>query len=170
LYRKERAVLGKPVFWLSLLPGKLRSLLTKYPFMIIESDKIFYLAACRGHNHILNWLTKTFVDMLFDLTDKESFLDIRRAWLKEINRYALEANVPILLVGTKADSKSHAVTDTEIEMLKKNTGIPYHPVSAKNTLNLQETVDNIVARAFAHQQKRIAEEAAKQQRHSPPKK
>ncbi len=50
--------------------------------------------------------------MIFDLTNKESFLDIKNNWIKQVDNYT-DTNAMIVLVGNKADAERN-VTNEEI--------------------------------------------------------
>lgn len=42
--------------------------------------------------------------MIFDLTSRESFLDIRNYWINEVESYT-DANAQLVLVGNKSDAE-----------------------------------------------------------------
>jgi len=75
--------------------------------------------------------------LVFDLTKRVSF-DHITGWLDEI-REDLEANTPVLLVGSKADLKEHRViTDSAAKALADQKGLLYFEASAVNSQNVQQ--------------------------------
>ncbi|CAE7209183.1 YPT1 [Symbiodinium natans] len=77
------------------------------------------------------------VIVAFDLTDRESFHNVRH-WLEEIEKYA-QAGVNKMLVGTKCDMASkRAVTYDEARELAEELGLRYLETSAKHTHNVDE--------------------------------
>ncbi len=75
--------------------------------------------------------------MVFDVTSTESF-DHVNDWLKEVNRYAAEGTVK-LLVGNKSDRTADRVVTTEqAQEFAAELGIPYIETSAKSAKNVEE--------------------------------
>ena len=75
--------------------------------------------------------------MVFDVTNTESF-DHVHEWLKEVNRYAAEGTVK-LLVGNKCDrTADRAVTEEQAKAFAVELGIPYIETSAKSAKNVEE--------------------------------
>jgi len=75
--------------------------------------------------------------MVFDVTNVESF-DHVNEWLKEVNRYAAEGTVK-LLVGNKCDrTADRAVTEEQATAFAQELGIPYIETSAKSAKNVEE--------------------------------
>lgn len=73
--------------------------------------------------------------LLYDVTNKSSFDNIR-AWLTEINEYAQE-DVVIMLLGNKADMTSERLIKTEDgEKLAKDHNVAFMETSAKTGLNV----------------------------------
>ncbi|XP_069125335.1 ras-related protein Rab-37-like isoform X2 [Argopecten irradians] len=73
--------------------------------------------------------------LLYDVTNKNSFDNIR-AWLGEINEYAQE-DVVIMLLGNKSDSAADRVIRTEDgEKLAKEYGVAFMETSAKTGMNV----------------------------------
>ncbi|XP_060081767.1 ras-related protein Rab-37-like [Ylistrum balloti] len=73
--------------------------------------------------------------LLYDVTNKASFDNIR-AWLGEINEYAQE-DVVIMLLGNKSDSAADRVIRTEDgEKLAKEYGVAFMETSAKTGMNV----------------------------------
>ncbi len=65
---------------------------------------------------------------VFDLTNRESFEHVPK-WMEEIKRNAHE--VPIVLVGNKADLPNRQVTQEEAESLAQKIKVKYMESSAK---------------------------------------
>ena len=75
--------------------------------------------------------------LVFDVTSAES-LDHVHDWLKEVNRYAAEGTVK-LLVGNKCDRTADRVVSTEqAQALADELGIPLIETSAKSAKNVEE--------------------------------
>jgi Ras-related protein Rab-1A len=75
--------------------------------------------------------------MVFDVTSMESF-DHVNDWLKEVNRYAAEGTVK-LLVGNKSDrTADRVVTEQQAKDFAEELGIPYIETSAKSAKNVEE--------------------------------
>lgn len=75
--------------------------------------------------------------MVFDVTSTESF-DHVNDWLKEVNRYAAEGTVK-LLVGNKCDrTADRVVTEEQAKEFAEELGIPYIETSAKSAKNVEE--------------------------------
>lgn len=75
--------------------------------------------------------------MVFDVTSMESF-DHVNDWLKEVNRYAAEGTVK-LLVGNKSDrTADRVVTEEQAKEFADELGIPFIETSAKSSKNVEE--------------------------------
>ena len=75
--------------------------------------------------------------MVFDVTSTESF-DHVNDWLKEVNRYAAEGTVK-LLVGNKCDrTADRVVTEAQAQEFATELGIPFIETSAKSAKNVEE--------------------------------
>ena len=75
--------------------------------------------------------------LVFDVTSTES-LDHVHDWLKEVNRYAAEGTVK-LLVGNKSDRTADRVVTTEqAQAMADELGIPLIETSAKSAKNVEE--------------------------------
>lgn len=75
--------------------------------------------------------------MVFDVTNMESF-DHVNDWLKEVNRYAAEGTVK-LLVGNKSDrTADKVVTEAQAKEFADDLGIPFIETSAKSSKNVEE--------------------------------
>ena len=78
--------------------------------------------------------------MFFDITEQYSFANLKQ-WLYEIEKFSGE-NVRVVMVGNKCDlEKKRTVSKEEaIEFANKNK-LHYIETSAKNNINIQETVE-----------------------------
>jgi len=77
--------------------------------------------------------------IVFDITSSDSYSSIQN-WLGEIDRYAYEAAVKIL-VGNKLDlASSRTVTTEKAKAYAKDLGIEYIETSAKDGTNVTEAV------------------------------
>ena len=75
--------------------------------------------------------------MVFDVTSTESF-DHVNDWLKEVNRYAAEGTVK-LLVGNKCDRTAEkVVTEEQAKEFADELGIAFLETSAKSSKNVEE--------------------------------
>lgn len=75
--------------------------------------------------------------VVYDVTDRESFNNVKN-WVKEIERYASE-NVVKLLVGNKSDmSSKKVVTFEEGKALADSLGVSFLEASAKNSHNVEQ--------------------------------
>ena len=75
--------------------------------------------------------------MVFDVTSTESF-DHVNDWLKEVNRYAAEGTVK-LLVGNKSDrAADRVVSEDQAKEFADELGIPFIETSAKSSKNVEE--------------------------------
>ncbi|XP_014670471.1 PREDICTED: ras-related protein Rab-37-like [Priapulus caudatus] len=73
--------------------------------------------------------------LLYDVTNRHSFDNIR-AWLSEINEYAQE-DVVIMLIGNKCDVTSERLIRKEDgEKLARDHGVPFMETSAKSGVNV----------------------------------
>eukprot|EP01091_Cochliopodium_minus_P010919 TRINITY_DN3000_c0_g1_i3.p1 TRINITY_DN3000_c0_g1~~TRINITY_DN3000_c0_g1_i3.p1 ORF type:complete len:171 (+),score=32.36 TRINITY_DN3000_c0_g1_i3:98-610(+) len=80
--------------------------------------------------------------IFFDITDKSTYESIH-LWIMEINEYAKQALV-IVLVGTKCDlEEQRAVSIDEIEMIARDIGIHYIETSSKNKVNVENCFEYI---------------------------
>ncbi|MHA1414060.1 MAG: GTP-binding protein [Promethearchaeota archaeon] len=77
--------------------------------------------------------------VLFDLTDNQSFIEAGE-WIKSIKDFF--DDIPIILIGNKVDLKENRVIDYETaeEFAKKNELIGYIEISAKENINLENSL------------------------------
>ncbi|GKT16348.1 Ras-related protein ORAB-1 [Aduncisulcus paluster] len=75
--------------------------------------------------------------IVYDVTDRESFESVR-AWLDEIDRYASDSIVK-MLVGNKSDLKDRRAVDYDTaKAFADDLGIPFIETSAKDSVNVEE--------------------------------
>lgn len=75
--------------------------------------------------------------MVYDVTSTESFEHVND-WLKEVNRYAAEGTVK-LLVGNKSDrTADKVVTEEQAKEFADELGIAFLETSAKSAKNVEE--------------------------------
>ena len=74
--------------------------------------------------------------MIYDITSQESFNHVND-WLNEVNRYAAEGTVKIL-IGNKCDKPNRVVSFEKGQDYAESLGIPFLETSAKNALNIEE--------------------------------
>jgi Ras-related protein Rab-1A len=87
--------------------------------------------------------------LVFDVTSTESF-DHVNDWLKEVNRYAAEGTVK-LLVGNKSDrTADRAVSEVQARAFADELGIPYIETSAKSAKNVEEAFLTMAGELIRH--------------------
>ncbi|OHT17228.1 GTP-binding protein YPT1 [Tritrichomonas foetus] len=90
----------------------------------------------RFRNIVINYFKIVHgVIIVFDLTDRKSFIDINR-WLEYI-RLLNSSDPVIFLVGNKSDEESHFV-EYEINEFAQNHNFRYFELSAKDNINIEE--------------------------------
>ncbi|XP_034045618.1 ras-related protein Rab-27A [Thalassophryne amazonica] len=79
--------------------------------------------------------------LLFDLTNEQSFLNVRH-WMSQLQIHAYCESPDIVLCGNKCDlSDQRAVTEEAARELAEKYGIPYFETSAANGQNVSQAVD-----------------------------
>lgn len=87
--------------------------------------------------------------IVYDITDQTSFENVKQ-WLGEIERYASE-NVVKLLVGNKADlEEKRAVSKESAEALASEAGIGFMETSAKASQMVEQAFMNIAAQVMTN--------------------
>ncbi|KNA14110.1 hypothetical protein SOVF_110550 [Spinacia oleracea] len=93
--------------------------------------------------------------IVYDVTDQQSFDNVKQ-WLNEIDRYASD-NVVKILVGNKSDLTSNKVVSSETaKAFADEIGIPFLETSAKNSTNVEEAFMTMAAEI----KKRVASQPA----------
>ncbi|GAB4852724.1 GTP-binding protein yptm2 [Ancistrocladus abbreviatus] len=93
--------------------------------------------------------------IVYDVTDQQSFENVKQ-WLNEIDRYASD-NVVKLLVGNKSDlSANKAVSYETAKAFADEIGIPFLETSAKNATNVEQAFMTMAAEI----KKRVASQPA----------
>lgn len=81
--------------------------------------------------------------LVYDITDKTSFLNIR-SWMEQIQNHA-DNNVNKILIGNKFDlAQKRVVTHEEGAMLAKEFKIPFFETSAVNNTNVDNAFMTLV--------------------------
>lgn len=85
--------------------------------------------------------------ILYDVTDQVSFTNAKE-WLRELDRYAKESTIKVI-VGTKSDLTTKRVVSLEsAEELANSLGFTHKEISAKTGANVNELVDEVVAKIY----------------------
>uniref|UniRef100_A0A3P9KEQ8 small monomeric GTPase n=1 Tax=Oryzias latipes TaxID=8090 RepID=A0A3P9KEQ8_ORYLA len=78
--------------------------------------------------------------LLFDLTNEQSFLNVRN-WMSQLQMHAYCENPDVVLCGNKCDlMDQRAISEDEARELAEKYGIPYFETSAANGQNVTEAV------------------------------
>jgi len=81
--------------------------------------------------------------MVFDITNKESFDNVA-VWMNDVKKFANQ-NVPMLLVGNKADCEQHReVKKADAEALAESLGCKYTETSAKDDNAVESSFEYLV--------------------------
>nr|XP_046242106.1 ras-related protein Rab-27A [Scatophagus argus] len=79
--------------------------------------------------------------LLFDLTNEQSFLNIRN-WMSQLQIHAYCESPDVILCGNKCDlTDQRAVSEGEARELAEKYGIPYFETSAANGQNVGQAVE-----------------------------
>ncbi|XP_077477001.1 ras-related protein Rab-27A isoform X1 [Stigmatopora argus] len=79
--------------------------------------------------------------LLFDLTNEQSFLNVRN-WMSQLQVHAYCENPDVILCGNKCDLvDQRAVSEEEARDQAEKYGIPYFETSAANGQNVNQAVD-----------------------------
>ncbi|XP_019359791.1 PREDICTED: ras-related protein Rab-27A isoform X2 [Gavialis gangeticus] len=82
--------------------------------------------------------------LLFDLTNEQSFLNVRN-WLSQLQTHAYCENPDIVLCGNKSDLEDQrTVKEEEAKELAEKYGIPYFETSAANGANVSKAVETLL--------------------------
>ncbi|KAK1160719.1 ras-related protein Rab-27A [Acipenser oxyrinchus oxyrinchus] len=82
--------------------------------------------------------------LLFDLTNEQSFLNVR-SWMSQLQMHAYCENPDIVLCGNKCDlDDQRAVKEEEARELADKYGIPYFETSAANGHNVSKVVEALL--------------------------
>jgi Ras-related protein Rab-1A len=94
--------------------------------------------------------------LVYDTTDRESFSHVD-SWLTEVNKYANESTVKVL-VGNKSDKTNDRLVTTDEGMKKaESLGLSFIETSAKDSTHIEEAF-SLISRQLV----RIREQAAAQ--------
>ncbi|KAJ5072770.1 ras-related protein rabd2a-like [Anaeramoeba ignava] len=76
--------------------------------------------------------------LVYDITNQDSFNNIKTRWIEDINKYANE-NIQIILIGNKNDlEEKRIISKEEGKELADKLQIPFYEVSAKNNINIDD--------------------------------
>ncbi|XP_038273934.1 ras-related protein Rab-27A isoform X4 [Dermochelys coriacea] len=82
--------------------------------------------------------------LLFDLTNEQSFLNVRN-WISQLQMHAYCENPDIVLCGNKSDMEDQRmVKEEEAKELAEKYGIPYFETSAANGTNVSKAVETLL--------------------------
>ncbi|XP_073971649.1 ras-related protein Rab-27A-like isoform X2 [Rhodnius prolixus] len=82
--------------------------------------------------------------VMFDLTDEQSFLDIRY-WLEQLRLYAYCDNPDIILCGNKSDLPlERVVSEEDADGTAARYGLPYFETSAATGSNVSASIEMLV--------------------------
>lgn len=88
--------------------------------------------------------------LLFDLTNEQSFLNIRN-WMTQLQMHAYCENPDIVLCGNKSDlEEQKVISDERAKEVAEKFGLPYFETSAKTGSNIDKAIecllDNVMLR------------------------
>lgn len=88
--------------------------------------------------------------LLFDLTNEQSFINIRN-WMTQLQMHAYCENPDVVLCGNKSDlDDQRAVSDERAKEMAEKYGLPYFETSAKSGNNIAKAIecllDNVMLR------------------------
>ncbi|KAL1781872.1 ras-related protein Rab-27A [Sigmodon hispidus] len=82
--------------------------------------------------------------LLFDLTNEQSFLNVRN-WISQLQMHAYCENPDIVLCGNKSDLEDQrAVKEEEARDLAEKYGIPYFETSAATGTNISQAIEMLL--------------------------
>eukprot|EP00003_Mantamonas_plastica_P030296 TRINITY_DN744_c0_g1_i4.p1 TRINITY_DN744_c0_g1~~TRINITY_DN744_c0_g1_i4.p1 ORF type:complete len:239 (-),score=55.74 TRINITY_DN744_c0_g1_i4:55-681(-) len=81
--------------------------------------------------------------LVYDVTRKETFLTLE-IWLNEIQMYATNEDLVIMLVGNKVDCKDIQVTQKEGLAFARNHNMLFIEASAKTKIGVQQAFEELV--------------------------
>ncbi|KFP94669.1 ras-related protein Rab-27A [Corvus cornix cornix] len=82
--------------------------------------------------------------LLFDLTNEQSFLNVRN-WISQLQMHAYCENPDIVLCGNKSDLEDQRmVKEEEAKELAEKYGIPYFETSAANGSNVSKAIETLL--------------------------
>ena len=85
--------------------------------------------------------------LVYDVTNRGSF-DHVQDWLNEISTYCGEDDCVLLLVGNKIDLESREVSTAEGEAYARAKGMVFIETSAKTTVGIRQTFDELVQKVL----------------------
>jgi len=101
-----------------------------------ERFRVITNAYYRGANGII---------LVYDITSKESFVNLERIWLKEVNSQC-DDGVKKIIVGNKCDRTAERVVDTKsVRGFAEENEIAFMETSAKDSINVREAFRLLIA-------------------------
>ena len=81
--------------------------------------------------------------LLYDITDKDSFENVRK-WMDDLNNNSrMGCKQTIFLIGNKIDLPDRAVTQEDAKDLAESLGLEYYEMSAKANINIHEIISRL---------------------------
>ncbi len=86
------------------------------------------------------------VILVYDITSRESFVNIKNIWVPQLQRYAELGEMTLMIVANKLDKspKEHQVSSEEGKSLAKNLSALFIECSAKTRLGITDAFDQLV--------------------------
>ncbi|EGR27802.1 Ras family protein, putative [Ichthyophthirius multifiliis] len=87
--------------------------------------------------------------LVYDISNNESFQDIEKFWLKEVENYA-EKDVELILLGNKCDLDAQRTIDTiQVQEYAEKKGMEFYETSAKTNESIEKAFVNIGKKLIA---------------------
>jgi Ras-related protein Rab-1A len=104
------------------------------------------------------------VMLVYDITDRESFMNLERRWLSDIQRYCVE-DVVVLVIGNKTDLEAQRVVSFEEgKALADSYRASFIETSAKNSANVEAAFMSLLVKAKAAYDRRNEGQSLMQQK------
>ncbi|XP_029430915.1 ras-related protein Rab-27A isoform X2 [Rhinatrema bivittatum] len=100
--------------------------------------------------------------LLFDLTNEQSFLNVRN-WISQLQMHAYCENPDIVLCGNKSDLEDQrAVKAEDAKELAEKYGIPYFETSAANGNNVNKAVETLLDLIMKRMERNVGQDICRQ--------
>ena len=97
--------------------------------------------------------------LVFDVTEKESFTSLP-LWLEEVERNAVDKEVPRILIGNKCDLVAKRIVgEAEAKVFASEHGYLYAETSANSGKNVQEVFMGMAERVWAQRHEQVQQQA-----------
>ncbi|CAK78052.1 unnamed protein product (macronuclear) [Paramecium tetraurelia] len=105
--------------------------------------------------------------IVYDTTCQQSFDDIEKFWLNEIESYA-EKNAELLLLGNKSDLSTKQVSSERVQEYAQKRNMTFFETSAKTADGVEEAFKNIAIKLMSKRDQQVQDKKnkKKQQRQS----